>query len=836
MGGGNNAGHARRARALRAPAQLGRVGQAGRARSGSSPSPTRTRRRRSSGRGCSTPTARSSARSAATRPCGGSRPSTCSCASSHPRSERFNALLRRRLRARRGARGRVAPGRGAARTPGGGRRGRPLRRELLHVQRGDGLALPLPRARAGRCWFFPGAEVVHLGGASHGGRLYVENLRGILRFLAKHRGAREAERARRLLLLWSLRLRALVFRGERGRRYREGARFLASGDVQLAALVIGEYLRLAFATAVVLLPGWLVARALGQRGASRRLSPGPSRRLFVAWAAVFASTGRSRLAAAILAAIGVAALVLALARRPRAPAAGTSGRAAPAAPGRGGRCFAGRDRARPAPLARRGGGRRRRRSSTSRASASSSTSGTSTCARSTSSRTAASIRATPSRSGTASWRSSPRSPGSTRTSSSSARRLGARAARVPASPGRPASPSSARPAAASRVLAASLALYCLAAGHGGSYVSLALPATALAAAVRPGGVRALLPLRRSGRARRPGRARGGVRRARARPSRPTPSSRSSRSAPTPSSACASGAGRPRRSPPASSRPRSSSSGCGRSSTRPSRTTRATAAKRTALAHYARRARRLLGPPLPARRRGPRPHRRRRRRSARASCRSPGFAARRRWGALVLGGAVAVLALMLAPRPVHALLGCRVALAVAAGGRLRAVRVRVRRRLRAADPVGRGSCRSRSRPVSCSSSAGRATSPTGSAGAGRPRSRGWRSRRAGSPSSSDWPSPATRRGSGSGSVRSRPSSSCCRSQCTASPAGRRSTPHDPTALSPALLGELRRVPPRSVVIADPATSYELARARAGLRGRRPGRARRRTRRRTTPPRG
>ena len=79
-------------------------------------------------------------------------------------------------------------------------------------------------------WFTPEAEVVHLGGASHGGRLYVENLRGILRFMAKNRGAKEAERAR-LLLLWSLRLRALLLRGERGRSYREGARFLESGDV-----------------------------------------------------------------------------------------------------------------------------------------------------------------------------------------------------------------------------------------------------------------------------------------------------------------------------------------------------------------------------------------------------------------------------------------------------------------------------------------------------------------------------------------------------------------------------------------------------------------------------
>ena len=79
--------------------------------------------------------------------------------------------------------------------------------------------------------FVADAEVVHVGGASHGGRLYVENLRGLLRFFAKHRGVRDAERARRLLLA-ALRMRAIVFRGERGARYREGARFLASGDAR----------------------------------------------------------------------------------------------------------------------------------------------------------------------------------------------------------------------------------------------------------------------------------------------------------------------------------------------------------------------------------------------------------------------------------------------------------------------------------------------------------------------------------------------------------------------------------------------------------------------------
>jgi N-acetylglucosaminyl-diphospho-decaprenol L-rhamnosyltransferase len=76
--------------------------------------------------------------------------------------------------------------------------------------------------------FFPDAEVVHVGGASHGGRMYVENLRSHLRWFAKHRGLKEAERARRLLL-WSLRARALVLRRE---DYREGARFLSSGSAR----------------------------------------------------------------------------------------------------------------------------------------------------------------------------------------------------------------------------------------------------------------------------------------------------------------------------------------------------------------------------------------------------------------------------------------------------------------------------------------------------------------------------------------------------------------------------------------------------------------------------
>ena len=78
--------------------------------------------------------------------------------------------------------------------------------------------------------FFPGAECVHVGGASHGGRMFRENVRGHLRFLAKHRGIPYAERARRLLG-WSLRLRARLFRDERARMYRDAAQWLASGHV-----------------------------------------------------------------------------------------------------------------------------------------------------------------------------------------------------------------------------------------------------------------------------------------------------------------------------------------------------------------------------------------------------------------------------------------------------------------------------------------------------------------------------------------------------------------------------------------------------------------------------
>jgi GT2 family glycosyltransferase len=76
--------------------------------------------------------------------------------------------------------------------------------------------------------FYPGAEVFHVVGASLNPRQFKAIVRGHLQFLRKHRGERVAERARRVML-WGLRLRGLLFRGERGRAYRDAARWLGSG-------------------------------------------------------------------------------------------------------------------------------------------------------------------------------------------------------------------------------------------------------------------------------------------------------------------------------------------------------------------------------------------------------------------------------------------------------------------------------------------------------------------------------------------------------------------------------------------------------------------------------
>ena len=90
------------------------------------------------------------------------------------------------------------------------------------------------RRAADRGWqvvFTPDARCVHVGGATHGGRLFKENVRGHLRYLSLHGRPGEAERARRLLRS-SLLVRGRMHRGERGRRYREVAVWLGSGEVE----------------------------------------------------------------------------------------------------------------------------------------------------------------------------------------------------------------------------------------------------------------------------------------------------------------------------------------------------------------------------------------------------------------------------------------------------------------------------------------------------------------------------------------------------------------------------------------------------------------------------
>ncbi len=79
--------------------------------------------------------------------------------------------------------------------------------------------------------FTPAARCVHIGGASHGGRLFRENVRSQLLYLSLHGNPGEAERARRMLRA-SLRARGRLHRGARARLYRETATWLGSGDVE----------------------------------------------------------------------------------------------------------------------------------------------------------------------------------------------------------------------------------------------------------------------------------------------------------------------------------------------------------------------------------------------------------------------------------------------------------------------------------------------------------------------------------------------------------------------------------------------------------------------------
>jgi len=80
--------------------------------------------------------------------------------------------------------------------------------------------------------FYPDAEVVHVGGATwkrNFDPMFREQVRGHLRFLAKHKGIEEAERTRYLLLagLW---IRAYLFPEGRRETYRHAAKWLRSSS------------------------------------------------------------------------------------------------------------------------------------------------------------------------------------------------------------------------------------------------------------------------------------------------------------------------------------------------------------------------------------------------------------------------------------------------------------------------------------------------------------------------------------------------------------------------------------------------------------------------------
>jgi N-acetylglucosaminyl-diphospho-decaprenol L-rhamnosyltransferase len=94
------------------------------------------------------------------------------------------------------------------------------------------------RAAGWEVVFLPEAEFVHIGGASTSQvrpRMYREQLRSHLRFLAKHHGLSQAEQARRLLAI-AMRVRAVVFRvarrPERRRLSLDAASWLRSADAR----------------------------------------------------------------------------------------------------------------------------------------------------------------------------------------------------------------------------------------------------------------------------------------------------------------------------------------------------------------------------------------------------------------------------------------------------------------------------------------------------------------------------------------------------------------------------------------------------------------------------
>ena len=167
--------------------------------------------------------------------------------------------------------------------------GRDAGRGVLHVQRGDRLVLPLPRGRL-EGLFLPGRRGRGIGRRCPAWKreydpMYREQLRGHLRFFAKHYGPRRAEQARRLLLaVDAAPLGGLPWRAQAhlpgGRRL---ARVRRRGHSPLGEIEQhpASICRLLAATAVVLAPGLRArARARSARdvGDARVVAHGPLRR------------------------------------------------------------------------------------------------------------------------------------------------------------------------------------------------------------------------------------------------------------------------------------------------------------------------------------------------------------------------------------------------------------------------------------------------------------------------------------------------------------------------------------------------------------------------------
>ena len=170
--------------------------------------------------------------------------------------------------------------------------------------------------------FTPTARCVHVGGAAHGGRMFRENVRGHLRYLSLHGRPGEAETARKLLRA-SLVVRGRLYRGERGRLYREAAcpgsaratsTRCSRDEAEHAAMSgLGLLLQLVFGLAVVLAPGALLARTLGVRGVSGTLAWGLAL-VFAALAMTFVVHGSLTLTLVLLLLAGAGALAVGIVR------------------------------------------------------------------------------------------------------------------------------------------------------------------------------------------------------------------------------------------------------------------------------------------------------------------------------------------------------------------------------------------------------------------------------------------------------------------------------------------------------------------------------------------